>query len=439
MKAVIQAGGKGTRVSELTGDVIPKPMLEISGYPILLHQMMNLKKNGITDITVIIGHLGNVIKDYFGDGKQFGLNISYVEEDPQKPLGTAGSLYFLKDKLKENFVFLLADVFIDIDFEKMEQYHIASKADITLLTHPNGHPFDSDLVVEENGVVKSFDYKTNDRTKHNYSNLVNAGVMIFSPSVFKYLTELRKYNYEKDIIVPLINEGKVVSYKSSEYAKDMGTPERYRRVQEDFNSGICDAKNLANKQKAIFLDRDGTINEYVGFLRKEEDFRLIPGVSEAIKKINNSGYLAIVVTNQPVIARGEVTEEELEEIHKKMETLLGLDGAYIDDIYYCPHHPDKGFEGEIPELKIECDCRKPKTGMLEKAAREHNIDLSSSIMIGDSTLDIKMAENARMQSVLLKTGQKGEDGKYDVSPTLIAEDLNDAINKIICKKASKKL
>ena len=414
-------------------------MLEISGYPILYHQMMNLKKNGITDITVIIGHLGNVIKDYFGDGKQFGLNISYVEEDPQKPLGTAGSLYFLKDKLKENFVFLLADVFIDIDFEKMEQYHIANNADVTLLTHPNGHPFDSDLVVEEGGVVKAFDYKSNDRTTYNYKNLVNAGIMIFSPSVFKYLTELRKYNYEKDIIVPLINEGKVVSYKSSEYAKDMGTPERYRRVQEDYNSGICDAKNLANKQKAIFLDRDGTINEYVGFLRKEEDFRLIPGVSEAIKKINNSGYLAIVVTNQPVIARGEVTEEKLEEIHKQMETLLGLDGAYIDDIYYCPHHPDKGFEGEIPELKIECDCRKPKTGMLEKAAREHNIDLSSSIMIGDSTLDIKMAENAGMQSVLLKTGQKGEDGKYEVSPTLIAEDLNDAINKIICKKASKKL
>ena len=439
MKAVIQAGGKGTRISEITGDVIPKPMLEISGYPILYHQMMNLKKNGITDITVIIGHLGNVIKDYFGDGKQFGLNISYVEEDPQKPLGTAGSLYFLKDKLKENFVFLLADVYIDIDFEKMEQYHTANNADVTLLTHPNGHPFDSDLVVEEGGVVKAFDYKSNDRTTYNYKNLVNAGVMIFSPSVFKYLTESRKYNYEKDIIVPLINEGKVVSYKSSEYAKDMGTPERYRRVQEDYNSGICDAKNLANKQKAIFLDRDGTINEYVGFLRKEEDFRLIPGVSEAIKKINNSGYLAIVVTNQPVIARGEVTEEGLEEIHKKMETLLGLDGAYIDDIYYCPHHPDKGFEGEIPELKIECDCRKPKTGMLEKAAREHNIDLSSSIMIGDSTLDIKMAENAGMQSILLKTGQKGEDGKYEVSPTLIAEDLNDAINKIICKKASKKL
>lgn len=439
MKAVIQAGGKGTRVSEITGDIIPKPMLEISGYPILYHQVMNLKKSGITDITVIIGHLGNVIKDYFEDGKKFGLNVSYVEEDPQKPLGTAGSLYFLKDKINENFIFLLADVFIDIDFEKMEQYHVANNADVTLLTHPNGHPFDSDLVVVENGIVRSFDYKSNDRTTYNYCNLVNAGIMIFSPTIFKYLPELKKCNYEKDIIVPLISDGKVLSYKSSEYAKDMGTPERYRRVQEDYSSGICNAKNLANKQKAIFLDRDGTINEYVGFLRKEEDFRLIPGVSEAIKKINNSGYLAIVVTNQPVIARGEVTDVELGEIHKKMETLLGLDGAYVDDIYYCPHHPDKGFEGEISELKIECDCRKPRTGMIEKAAKDHNIDLSNSIMIGDSTLDIKMAENAGMQSILLKTGQGGNDRKYDVLPTLVAEDLNDAVDKFLELKITKKL
>ena len=439
MKAVIQAGGKGTRISEITGDVIPKPMLEISGYPILYHQMMNLKENGITDIMVIIGHLGNVIKDYFGDGENLGLNISYVEEDPRKPLGTAGSLYFLKDKIKENFVFLLADVFIDIDFEKMVQYHVTNNADVTLLTHPNAHPYDSDLVVEDGGIVKSFDYKSNDRITYDYSNLVNAGVMIFSPSIFKYLPELKKCNYEKDIIVPLISEGKVVSYKSSEYAKDMGTPERYRRVQEDYTSGICDAKNLTNKQKAVFLDRDGTINEYVGFLRKKEDFKLLPGVTEAIKKINNSGYLAIVVTNQPVIARGEVTKEGLKGIHKKMETLLGLDGAYIDDIYYCPHHPDKGFEGEIPELKIECDCRKPKTGMIERAVREHNIDISSSIMIGDSTLDIKMAENAGMQSILLKTGQKGEDGKYQVSPTMVADDLNDAVDHFLELNVTKKL
>lgn len=427
MKAVIQAGGKGTRISSITGDTIPKPMLEIAGYPILYHQIMNLKKSNVKDIIIIIGHLGNVIKDYFEDGKKLGVNISYIEENPNEPLGTAGSLYYLKDKIKENFIFLLADVFIDIDFERMEKYHLENNAIVTLLTHPNGHPFDSDLVVEENNIVKSFDYKTNDRTKYDYKNLVNAGIMIFSANVLDFINEPKKYSYEKDIIVPLIKTGKVLSYKSSEYAKDMGTPERYIKVQEDYKNGVCEAKNLANKQKAIFLDRDGTINEYVGFLKNKEDFKLIPGVADAIKKINESGYLAIVITNQPVIARGEVTYEELNDIHNRMEKLLGLDGAYVDDIYYCPHHPDKGFDGELEELKIKCECRKPNIGMLKKAIQDHNIDLNESIVIGDSTLDIKMAENAKIKSILLKTGQAGTDGKYDITPFYVADDLNDAL------------
>ena len=430
MKAVIQAGGKGTRISSITGDTIPKPMLEVAGYPILYHQIMNLKKCGIKDIILIIGHLGNIIKDYFKDGTDIGVNISYIEENPNEPLGTAGSLYYAKELIDDDFIFLLADVFIDIDFNKMYKFHKDNGAIITLLTHPNGHPFDSDLVVEENNVVLSFDYKTNDRTKYYYKNLVNAGIMIFSNSVLELIDEPKKYNYEKDLIVPLIETKKVYSYESSEYAKDMGTPERYAKVQDDFKNGICESKNLSNKQKAIFLDRDGTINKYVGFLRKEEDFELIDGVAEAIKKINESGYLAIVITNQPVIARGEVTLQGLEEIHKKMETLLGLEGAYIDDIYYCPHHPDKGFEGEIESLKIKCECRKPNTGLIDKAVVEHNIDLNKSYMIGDTTGDIKLAENAGIKGILLRTGEAGKDNKWDVKPDFTADNLKEALKYI---------
>ena len=433
MKAVIQAGGKGTRVSSLTGGVIPKPMLEISGYPILYHQIMNLKKSGITDITIIIGHLGEVIENYFKDGKELGVNISYVKENPEKPLGTAGSLYYLKDKIDEDFIFLLADVFIDIDFKRMEKFHKESGAEVTLLTHPNSHPFDSDLVVtDKNNKVLGFDSKNNDRSSYNYHNLVNAGIMIFSKNTLDFIKEEKKYNYEKDIVVPLIEQGKVVSYKSSEYAKDMGTPERYALVQDEFNKGLQASKNLANKQKCIFLDRDGTINKYVGFLRNESDMELIPGAAEAIKKINNSEYLCIVLTNQPVIARGEVTEEELDNIHMKMEKLLGDEGAYINDLYYCPHHPDKGFAGERPEFKIICNCRKPAIGMLLKAASDYNIDLSQSIVIGDSTLDIKMAENTGvMKSILVRTGQAGLDNKYNVNPTMVCDDLLDAVNNIL--------
>ena len=432
MKAVIQAGGKGTRISSITGNTIPKPMLEISGYPVLYHQIMNLKKSGITDIIIIICHLGNVIKDYFKDGSDLGVNISYIEEDANFPLGTAGSLYYLKDKMSEDFIFLLADVFIDIDFEKMFKFHQTKKADITLLTHPNSHPYDSDLVIaDSDDKVLNFDSKNNDRSSYNYHNLVNAGVMIFSPNTLNYINELKKYNYENDIIIPLIKEGKVYSYKSSEYAKDMGTPERYENVQKDYSNSIPQKRNLKNKQKCIFLDRDGTINKYVGFLRNEKDLTLIDGVSSAIEIINNSEYLCIVITNQPVIARGEVTTEQLENIHMKMEKLLGNNGAYINALYYCPHHPDKGYDGEIPELKFDCDCRKPKIGLLKQAIKDFNIDIEKSIVIGDSTLDIKMAENAGMKSILVKTGVAGLDNKYDVKPTYIADDLLDAIKKYI--------
>ena len=154
------------------------------------------------------------------------------------------------------------------------------------------------------------------------------------------------------------------------------------------------ARNLRNKQKAIFLDRDGTINQYVGFLRDIHEFELIEGVADAIKLINQSEFLAIVVTNQPVIARGEVSWEELNDIHQKMATLLGKAGAYVDGIYICPHHPDKGFEGERPEYKINCSCRKPKPGLLLQAAKDFNIDLSKSIMIGDSENDVAAGEAA---------------------------------------------
>ena len=217
----------------------------------------------------------------------------------------------------------------------------------------------------------------------------------------------------------------------------MGTPERYKSVNDDYEEKIPESRCMKNKQKCIFLDRDGTINKYVGFLTNVDEMQLIDGVAEAIKMINASEYLCIVVTNQPIIARGESTVSNLERVHMRMETLLGKEGAYIDGLYYCPHHPDKGFEGKVVELKIDCECRKPKIGMVVEAASEHNVDLSQSFMIGDSTLDIKLAENAGIRSVLVKTGVGGQDDKYEVKPDYVENDLLSAV-KMIIKKGEKK-
>ena len=384
------AGGKGTRIAQVNATV-PKPMITIEGKPILEYQIETLKKQGYTDIILIVGHMGNVIQKYFGDGSAFGVQISYIVEE--QPLGTAGALYFLKDEIQNDFLLLNGDIIFDVDIQKFLEYHCNQRTAATILTHPNSHPYDSGIIIaDDKNRVTNWLHKEDERLW--YKNRVNAGLHMFSPRIFESFHEAKKCDLDRDVLKPLIKEGELSVYDSPEYIKDMGTPDRYYAVIEDIKSGKVSAKNLKNKQKAIFLDRDGTINKYVGFLTDINEFELLDGVTEAIKMINESGYLAIVVTNQPVIARGEVSVEELQEIHNKMETLLGQAGAYIDDIFYCPHHPHKGYEGERPEYKIECECRKPKPGMLFAAAEKYNIDLSESWMIGDGENDIEAGKNA---------------------------------------------
>lgn len=397
MKVVIMAGGKGTRIARVNSEV-PKPMIPIEGKPILEHQINTLKRQGYTELILIIGHMGNVIRDHFGDGSKYGVHIQYITEE--SPLGTAGALFFLKEQLKEDFLLINGDILFDVDIRRFRDYHRKQNSIATILTHPNDHPYDSGIIVaDQDGKVIDWLHKEDSRLW--YKNRVNAGLHMLSPEVFSLFPDLQKRDLDRDVLKPLIGRGQLSIYDSPEYVKDMGTPERYCSVTKDFREGKVAAKNLGKKQKAIFLDRDGTINEYVGFLKDIEDFRLIDGTADAIRMINGSDFLAIVVTNQPVIARGEVTLEELQEIHNKMETLLGQKGAYLDAVYYCPHHPDKGFEGERAEYKLECGCRKPKPGMLLAAAEEYNIDLSRSWIIGDGEADVRAGQAAGCHAAMI--------------------------------------
>lgn len=432
MKTVIMAGGRGTRISSVASD-IPKPMIKIAGKPVLEHEIECLREQGFTDLIITVSHLGKIIMDYFGDGSRFGVQIQYFNEET--PLGNAGALFKLRDCLKEDFLLLNADSVFDVDFNRFVEFHREHGGFVTLFTHPNSHPYDSGLLIaDKNGAVEQWLTKEDPRPQW-YRNRVNAGLHVMNPvaldrtgidpeTVGKEINgKILKVDLDRQVLKPLCGSGKMFCYDSPEYVKDMGTPDRYEVVCRDFAAGRVKAKNLKQKQKAIFLDRDGTINKYVGFLRNIDDFELLPNVAEAIRTINESGYLAIVVTNQPVIARGEVTLAELQQIHNKMETLLGAEGAYLDGIYYCPHHPHKGYEGEIPELKIDCDCRKPKPGMLLKAAEDFNIDLSQSWMIGDGENDILAGGAAGCKTVLLGKDQYGQN--------VTAVDLFDAVQMIL--------
>ena len=407
------AGGKGTRIQSIASD-IPKPMIPINGVPVLETELCSLRDQGFDDFIFTVGHLADCIIDYFGDGSKWNVHIEYYREET--PLGNAGALFKLN--FDEDFLLIIGDAIFDIDFNRMVDYHKAKDGLVTIFTHPNSHPYDSGVVIaDKNGSVETWLNKEDKRPLY-YKNRVNAGIHIISPKVLEMSGvnpdqvgmevngKVVKVDLDRQLLRPLCGTGKMFCYDSPEYVKDMGTPERFYQVEKDFIAGTIKAKNLKNKQKAIFLDRDGTINKYVGFLRKPEEFELAENSAEAIKKINSSGYLAVVITNQPVIARGETTYEELEEIHNKMETLLGGEGAYLDAIYFCPHHPHKGYEGEIPELKLDCDCRKPKPGMLLKAAKDLNIDLSQSYMIGDSDIDVEAGVNAGCKdSIKIEEGQ----------------------------------
>ncbi len=431
MQAVIMAGGKGTRLLSITNDEIPKPMAPVNGKPILQWQVECLKNNGITDIIIVTGHLGKKIQEFFSDGEKFGVKISYFKE--QQPLGTAGAFYFLKNSLiSDYFLLVFGDVILDVDIGRMERFHKEKKSMATLFVHPNSHPFDSDLVLtDKDGRITGFDSKSNKRD-YWYHNCVNAGFYLLNKEVCNLVEEPVKTDLEKNILMPLSAKGEeVYAYCSPEYIKDVGTPERIDKAAEELASGYVASRNLQKRQKCIFLDRDGTINRSNGLIYQEDQFILEDCASEAIKKINESGYLAIVVTNQPAVARGLCTIENIEKIHNKMSTLLGRDGVFLDDTVFCPHHPDKGYPEENPLYKIPCECRKPKTGMIDVCTEKYNIDRAASWMVGDTTMDIQTGKNAGLKTVLVLTGEAGKDKKYDVKPNLICDNLLEAVNLIL--------
>ncbi len=441
VKAVIQAGGLGTRMQILTENKMPKPMLRLNGKPMIEWQIEAVIRYGIRDIVIIIGYLGEQIIDYFGDGSKWGIHIDYIRET--NPLGSAGALYYLKEMYKhkdclsyqfDDYLFIFGDVMFDMDIDRLIRFHRQMQAKITLVVHPNSHPYDSDLLISDKDEhVTRIIGKLEERTGCCH-NQVNSGISVFTKDVLDKINKPIKTDWEKDVVSGMVSTNNVYAYRTSEYIKDVGTPERYYIASTEQKKGIWTRRNLSNKQRCIFLDRDGTINKYVGLVKKPEQIALYPGVGEALRLINTSGFLSIVVTNQPVVARGMCSEDDVRTINARLETLLGEEDAFFDDIVFCPHHPDKGYPEENRDYKIKCECRKPAIGMIRKMQKKYNIDLSNSYMVGDTTVDIQTGINAGLHTILLRTGKAGNDRKYNVKADFETDTLFEAIKLILQKE-----
>jgi histidinol-phosphate phosphatase family protein len=402
LKAIILAGGKGTRLGALTAE-IPKPMLPLVGKPLMEYHIELLKKYGITEIFVTVSYLKDAIIQHFGDGNRFGVQINYFEEP--EPWGTVGGVKALEDQLSQDFLVIYGDVLVEMDLGRLIKFHQTKNSDATLVLHPNDHPHDSDLVVvNQADQITRFIPKPHNNDEY-YANLVNAGVYLLNKKVLGFVEANKKLDFGADVFPNLVHQLRFYGYNTPEYMKDMGTPDRLVKVEEAILKGKVFRRNLEGKQKAIFLDRDGVINDDTEFIKSPNEMKLLPGTATAIQLINQSDYLAIVATNQSVVARNLCTVEGLKAIHNKMESDLGLQQAYVDSIYYCPHHPDKGFPGENILFKVDCECRKPKPGMLLQAAEKYNIDLSKSYMIGDHERDIQAGKAAGCITVGVGTGK----------------------------------
>lgn len=427
----ILAGGKGTRLKDRSGD-LPKPMVPILGKPVLEHQIELCKRFGFSSIALLVHHQAEIIKAYFGDGARWNVELTYVEED--EPRGTAGALADALVYLEEDFLVLYADTYADINLRKFweeSQKHMGTVG--SLLLHPNDHPHDSDLVeVDDRGYVLGIRPYPHPNGAC-YKNSVNAALYFLRKHCLDtFIPASGSFDLAKDVFPKILNSGmKLQSYITPEYIKDMGTPDRLDKVERDITAGLPERLSDRSLRSAVFIDRDGTINFEVKHLNRPDQLQLIAGAGDALRLLNREGVVAVGVTNQPVLARGDVTWAGLDEIHARLDQLLGEKKAYLDALYVCPHHPDKGFEGEVPELKVSCECRKPETGLIDKAVRELSIDRRKSWMVGDTTSDMVAGKRAGLRTILVRTGYAGLDAKYEIKPDYVVPDLKAAADLVL--------
>jgi histidinol-phosphate phosphatase family protein len=428
---VILAGGKGTRLRErLKG--LPKPLVDLCGLPLLERQVLLAKRFGFDHVLILVSYKADIIRQYCADKNDWGLNVECIDDG--EPRGTAGAVLSVYDRLSDEFLVMYGDTMLEVDLTRFEEFHSQDTSSAaSLFLHPNDHPSDSDIVeIDDNlNIIEFHGYPHN--PNRYLPNLVNAALyFVRKVSLKQWVVDGAVMDFGKDLFPKMLDSGlKLRGYNSHEYIKDCGTPARIDKVCRDFNSGRIMRSSLGSEQKAIFVDRDGTLNLEVNHLSTPNELTLIPGIEEAIQRLNQAEYRVCVVTNQPVIARGECTRECLKQIHNKLETLLGRKGAYVDRIYYCPHHPDSGFSGEISELKKSCECRKPGIGMINMGIEDLNIKVKESWMIGDTSADMLTAERAGLKSILVETGFAGLDGKHIFNADFIIPNFPSAVDFIL--------
>jgi mannose-1-phosphate guanylyltransferase / phosphomannomutase len=435
MQAAIVAGGLGTRAAEMTGDRVPKALLPVGGVPIVFRQMRVLWREGITRVNVLAGHLADRLRPVLEpEAATLGLALRIIVE-PQ-PLGTAGCLTALDPGIDDTLI-VYGDMLFDVALAPLREFHRRQRALLTVVAHPNDHPRTSDLIVEDEGQMRAILPHGRPR-EEDHRNLVPAGLYLASPAFFAKLGRGAKADMINDVLPALLAAGECLAvYNTPEYLRDIGGPARHALAERDLAAGRVEALNCAHRRPAIFFDCDGVLNEEPSDpgAVTPDDVKVIPGAGAAVRRAREAGRLAVAITNRPQVAKGFVTFEGLAHILGRLEALLAADGGVLDRVYYCPHYPESGFAGEIPALKIRCECRKPGTLLFRRAFADLPIDRQRSVLIGDSFRDIGAARALGIWAYGVRTGYGCRDGERyrretgaPPAPDLMFENVSEAVD-----------
>lgn len=392
---VVLAGGLGTRSMSAT----PKLLTEIVDKPLILNYIKHFNEMSESDrdfeVLFLLGNGSKQIKEYIENQvNQNCISFAFNIIEETTPLGVLGSIVNAAEYLQDEIILLMGDLYFEFDFIHFLHFSRSREAKLAVVVHPNGHTFDSDVANVDYLDCRLMGINSKEtREKPPTSNLALAGIFYLKDFVER-LKGSKANSLTSFLEYLSVNEKRCFVYVSAEFIKDIGVPSRRFEVERLVQASSPLMRSRKTFMPAIFIDRDDTLVE-----DGDESSILSVELVEAIKMNNELGIRIFVVTNQPSIAKGITRIEHLFESINNLNLVLDQSCAFIDDWYICPHHPERGFSEENRWFKVECWCRKPKIGLIEFAAKDHNVDLSKSIMIGDSEIDFRLSDNAKIEFV----------------------------------------
>jgi len=396
IQVVVLLGGLGTRLqNETMGQ--PKCMVDVCGKPFFYHQLELMKWYGFHDFLFCTGFGESSIKKFFGNGDPFGIKIQYSSDGPEL-LGTGGAIRKTLPLLKEDFLVIYGDSYMDINYPEVIHHYFISKikgkkAILTILK--NNNKFDKSNIMYKDDILL-YDKKNSSGMEY-----IDYGISILNRSIIEKIPENSKSDLA-DIYHEISPDIEGHEVKNRFY--EIGTPQSLT----EFRKFMGERLNV--KKPAIFLDRDGTLNEIVinentgqtDSPKHIEELKILPGVEDALKILQSKGYYLIITTNQPSAAKGKAPLEDLYNINNHLQEKLAKKNIFIDDILMCPHYPNDHMQFPTDsELVMNCECRKPKSGLIKKGIDKFNVNTTLSFMVGDSYVDIIAGKTAGLKTVFL--------------------------------------